>query len=1002
MATLISRATGNLTSASTWGVCSSGSGAQLTDLTQTDSSSSTQTKYSYNFTGTSGDVVDGIALFLKRASLLGTFTAILSADGGTTATRSVTVNVSDLPADESWVFFAFGSSLTLNGGATYRVGVASSSDASVNVYCDSGTRNFGRLLRTTTTKAPAAGDAMLICGQWTAAATSSAYTVTMDATAVVAYGTGVATSPTQTAPGALNGISIGQSGTLRWGTSASTTYVLQLAGSLAVWSGGTYQQGTSGTPVPTGSRATLQFACAADGDYGLLAFNGATVSVYGAARTSGKSQWKALLSASSPSTANLVSGLSGSANAATVAVANALGPDGLSLTASTLTDTTANSSHHVSFTSSGGSLVGNTTQTASIWLARGSGTNNRYARLVLGNAAGPAPTNGFYADVDLQSGTIGTCTALGNGTATSAAISAVGGGYRCTIIGRVSSSNATPILSVCAANSSGGISYAGDATQSLLYYGAQLFTASALPSSTLTINTDTGWLSGDVVAIASTSRTAAESELMVLASNATTSAIACGMPLVNSHAGASPTQAEVALLTRNVVVRSTSPAVMAYVYAGATAAVTLAWSEFAYLGASASQKRGIEIGTTTGSFSMTYCSVHDGDCGITYGTASANAGFTVQYCTLWNCGGAGVAAVNCVSGITSTSYTVDNVVVIKAVDGFSFGDVGGTLAALTAVSCSGVGIKLSEAGAALGAQAGFSWVAHSNGGTGVELTAATGTLAGPAIWRNAGTGIVTAAGVTLYLSTLFGNGSQNISLGAGVSVLDAVTSDSDTSFSTPTGVLVNAGAICRIIGCNFSTGTGTKTAHTQDIAVASASSAQVRCINTRLSASTQVSGPSNFVDSESFVSAARLGTTAGSHRTWKRAGTILRDTAVYNAAAPSERLTPNSSSIKLESGSRLVPINSGQVLTVSVAVRKSVSGDGSAYNGNQPRLVVKRNNAVGITADTVLATMTGGAGSWIVVSGATPAATDDGVVELVVNCDGTSGWINVDDWSVNG
>src|SRR4029077_7141455 len=40
--------------------------------------------------------------------------------------------------------------------------------------------------------------------------------------------------------------------------------------------------------------------------------------------------------------------------------------------------------------------------------------------------------------------------------------------------------------------------------------------------------------------------------------------------------------------------------------------------------------------------------------------------------------------------------------------------------------------------------------------------------------------------------------------------------------------------------------------------------------------------------------------------------------------------------------------------------------------------------------------------AWTTLTGTTSTATDDGAWELVVDCDGTVGWINVDDWSFSG
>jgi hypothetical protein len=55
---------------------------------------------------------------------------------------------------------------------------------------------------------------------------------------------------------------------------------------------------------------------------------------------------------------------------------------------------------------------------------------------------------------------------------------------------------------------------------------------------------------------------------------------------------------------------------------------------------------------------------------------------------------------------------------------------------------------------------------------------------------------------------------------------------------------------------------------------------------------------------------------------------------------------------------------------------------------------------MGILEDTVLDTMSVGLDSWEQLSGTTPEVTQDGCLEVVVDCDGSAGFINVDDSSV--
>jgi hypothetical protein len=148
-----------------------------------------------------------------------------------------------------------------------------------------------------------------------------------------------------------------------------------------------------------------------------------------------------------------------------------------------------------------------------------------------------------------------------------------------------------------------------------------------------------------------------------------------------------------------------------------------------------------------------------------------------------------------------------------------------------------------------------------------------------------------------------------------------------------------------------------------------------------------------------FARFQRYGKTAGDHRSYFRNGTISTDTAIFRTSSPSERLTPLLTSAKLQSSPRLIKKSSGTTATISAYVRKSVVGDGTAYTGAQPRLMQRADPSLGLgTADTVLATASGAAGSWeLLTASSTPSTTDAGAVEFYVDCDGTAGWVNVDD-----
>lgn len=93
----------------------------------------------------------------------------------------------------------------------------------------------------------------------------------------------------------------------------------------------------------------------------------------------------------------------------------------------------------------------------------------------------------------------------------------------------------------------------------------------------------------------------------------------------------------------------------------------------------------------------------------------------------------------------------------------------------------------------------------------------------------------------------------------------------------------------------------------------------------------------------------------------------------------------------LDSETNIGVLNS-QPVQVSARVRKETS-----YNGNAPRLVQKANPALGLNSDIVLAIATLANGNWETLTGfITPADGDDGAFEVVIDCDGPAGYVNVD------
>jgi hypothetical protein len=1008
------------------------------------------------FTVTNAKVIDGVMLWLmnNQASPAGTLQVdlqkyVTSPDVPVTQ-ATVTINTADLPHSATGtndvlavvpVFLKFASTATGDGTAnwTLKLTCSNTSGNGITYSRNSATAgDFTRALRTTTAATPAAADDLYIVGELTGAGTHNSRTVTMDSTATTAYGNGSVNSTSVNG----GGVRIGSYGTLTYGTTASTNYVLRVNGDVEVYWQGTLTIGASGSEIPRTSTAVLELQMAsASGDFGVQVHNIGTFNSAGLSRTSGKNVVKCLLNGDLTGSCVLTSGPT--ATNATNTALGSLDAGGTSLLASSVADTVTSATHSLAWS---GPSITNTTQVAQAWLARGSGTNNRFVRLCAGNnTVFSSVTNGFYADIDLQSGTIGTCTAIGTGTATSATITAVGTGYVCTITGKVSSTAATPSVLINICSAAGTTSFAGAANQSLLYEGVQLVTASSI-STTLSVDTDTGWLSGDAICVAATTRTAADCEDFVLNANAGASSMATALypfgyggpttSITGTHSGTSPTQGEIGLLTRNVKIRSTSNSLWSYVYCESLATATVSWAEFYYLGLNSNPKYGVAVQAAASgnanAKSFTYCSAHDVYSGFFSNTTTGNSiNFTASYNIVWNTTGPAMGLFSSVA--TISDWTFDNNLLMKAgTHGFFLGDIGGTFTNNTSVGGSGgasVGINLVATGSVsaytpLGTFSGNT--VHSQAGTAVSIGTQTikGTISGLVVWRNNATGLNINIGSTdgsqLFFSnpTFFGNTTQNISIVGGDAInITGGSISADVSFSTNYGIVFPSGqpVLANIFGVDFSgTGTGLAAHSTSDLLTSTTAINYLLGIinNCKFGAGSVAGiGSSNkslWAPSGPYFSFEKYNQTAGDHRTEMTYGQLKTDSTIYNTASPSMRMTPNNASNKLESAPKnrgiLKKATNSATTAISVYVRESAtgSGDSASYNGNPPRLIQRANAALGQTSDVVLATASTSpdiGGSWRQLSGTSSSATDDGEWEFIIDCDGTTGWVNVDDWA---
>ncbi len=522
----------------------------------------------------------------------------------------------------------------------------------------------------------------------------------------------------------------------------------------------------------------------------------------------------------------------------------------------------------------------------------------------------------------------------------------------------------------------------------------------------------TFWGTTDDIVIASTSRTASQAEERTLnAIGATTITVTAG--LTNAHAGTSPTQAEVGNLTRIIQIRSVTAANKAYTNFVGNAVVDFDWVLFRYCGGSATDKRAVTVNVTAaGSVSLTGCVIRDTEGEAVLVPAIAAGTLVIDSCVI-----TGIAQANPVISLTASSIvamTVTNTIIITSASttfGISLG-LGNVTLTNNRVQCVGTGISFSLSGGLItGTVSGN--ITHSCSLGGMNFTSVRGgTVSTSTIWRCATNGLVIGgcAFVTFATGTLFGNSGANIALSPANSshlIIRGYAVNGDTTFSTSLGLQFTAasnGGRYTLENCSFGVASGILTTHTTaDVDASSGAATDINfwvLNNTVLASATEFRNKTTLNGRSNLLFVRADGVLATHRREYPALGTVAYETTtVHTVGRPTQKLTPSGASTtqRLESEVFRVPVRSGEAITLGQWVQK----DGS-YTGSAPRLIVKANPAIGIDADLVLDTLTVAASTWERLTGTTtPVAEDDGVVECVVDCDGSAGSIYVGDGSAS-
>lgn len=530
----------------------------------------------------------------------------------------------------------------------------------------------------------------------------------------------------------------------------------------------------------------------------------------------------------------------------------------------------------------------------------------------------------------------------------------------------------------------------------------------------------TGWKTSDELAFAPTGTTNTQGEVKNISTVDSGVQVTLTAGLTNAHTGTGDVVGEVANLTSNIKILGASTTVGTFICFRESSLGVLDNVECRYLGSGTVNKRGVEcqhIYTSTNSATFHNSSFRDilqnGIIGGNGGTSGAF--FYVTDCAVYSLLGSASTMLFAGGAVGTPTFNASGNLIIGGggvgvgITIAAFTGVGGTITDNIATGCNN-GLSITATFTINTATDFSGFKIHSNASGMVSSSAQRKTITSCDFVRNNSSAVTSTGGITDFVSSNFwGNSAQGIAIAINIGQHSALSFTSctfrgSTGFAQPIGYSTAATygppALVIFNSCSF----GATTAHTTaDVSISGIIGGQHIFNNCTFASTTEFNSTIHtFIDENGYVGVQRLDTTAGNHKTFVRQGIITRDTTIFRTASPSLRIEPKSATIAASTRVKpfAVPVNSGQTCTPSVYVRESVVGDGTDYNGGRIKLYVKANYNLGITSDTLLDTATASSeGAFEELTGTTAAATDDGVFEFYIVCDGTTGWINIDDFT---
>lgn len=543
---------------------------------------------------------------------------------------------------------------------------------------------------------------------------------------------------------------------------------------------------------------------------------------------------------------------------------------------------------------------------------------------------------------------------------------------------------------------------------------AYLAATANVAATTITTSVSTSWASGDILAIATTSRLVAESEQVTMsgAASGTSVPISALTALHEGSALSNVAKAEVINLNRNVAIRGVSTTLQTYILATQAAQIVFGFTEFQWFGSASAGLRGLEIQSTAGTATITGCSFRNFEVTNSiaiYSNSVTPATLNIQNCVFYR--------------ISNTAFLslATNTTTITLNDCYAIGGSGmfqtaaysipsniGTFTNLNAAGASGTqGMIFSGTALATGFTAN-NIISHSNTASNLVISTSSDQTNTAAVFTNILTyrsttdGLSFATTQNVLIDTLysFGNTTRGITFSLAFDIrIRNINIWSEASYIQTAGIVyANHADNLYIENGNIGVAGAHSTADINDVCPRNQHDLVLE--NVTFGSPTLAAGFSNYTP-KTYTGIAKLNGVAGSHRSYYKYGILSSDTTFFQTLSPSVRMTPNSATQKFRGPTKIAAVASGKSLKVSVWVRKSVVGDGTTYNGNEVQLIVLSNAAAGISDDTVIATSTVASnGAFELITGTTAAVTDNVALEFCIACDGTLGWINVDRWAV--